>query len=325
MIYMNILMVAPLREEEYRKIESHFMGHEFIYRNTKNITQDMIDNCDIIVGNPGMRVCLDRPNIKAILLNSAGSDAYVKTGILHSQTKLANASGSYGKAIAEHTIGMILSLNKNFKTYIQNMDKHEWKFKKGGKELYHSKVVIVGLGDLGYELAKRLKAFDCHIIGIKRTMSPLPNYVDELYTTMHIKDILPQADYVILSLPQNKDTYHLFNKEKLLLMKKDAVLVNIGRGSAIDTNDLKAVLDQGHLYGVALDVVEEEPLTEDETLWNYDNVFITPHASGGFEWKSVRNYYTDLVIRNINHIMNNEVLENEVDFHTGYRKVIVYK
>lgn len=318
-------MVAPLRAEEIKKIEDYFTDHEFIYSHAKMVTQDMIDNCDIIVGNIASQVCLNRENIKAILLNSAGSDAYVKTGILHSQTKLANASGSYGKAIAEHTIGMILSLNKNFKRYIQNMDKHEWKFKKGGKELYHSTVVIVGLGDLGYELAKRLKAFDCHVIGVKKTMSSLPKYIDELYTIMHIKDILPKADYVILSLPQNKETIHLFDKEKLLLMKENAVLVNIGRGSAIDTKALKEVLNQEHLYGVGLDVVEEEPLGEDETLWDYNNVFITPHASGGFEWQSVRDYYTDLVIRNINHIINNETLENEVDFDTGYRKVVIYK
>ncbi|MEG0275621.1 MAG: D-2-hydroxyacid dehydrogenase [Coprobacillus sp.] len=322
---MKILMVAPLKQEESQKIADHFINHEFIYSQAKNVTQQMIDDCDIIVGNIGFHVCLNRKNIKAILLNSAGSDAYVKDGILHSHTRLANGSGSYGKAIAEHTIGMILSLNKNLKTYIHNMDNHQWKFEKGGKELYRSTVVIVGLGDLGYELAKRLKAFDCYIIGIKRTMGSLPKDVDELYTTMHIKEILPKADYVILTLPQSKETIHMFDKEKLLLMKKDAVLVNVGRGSAIDTKALKDVLDQGHLSFVALDVVEEEPLKQDDTLWDYDNVLITPHASGGFEWKSVRDYYTDLVIRNIDHVINDETLENEVDFRTGYRKVISYK
>ncbi|WRK53670.1 NAD(P)-dependent oxidoreductase [Coprobacillaceae bacterium CR2/5/TPMF4] len=80
---------------------------------------------------------------------------------------MANASGSYGKAISEHTIGMILALNKNFKTYFNNMNNHLWQEVKNGKELYHSTVIIVGLGDLGYEIAKRLKAFDCKVIGLK--------------------------------------------------------------------------------------------------------------------------------------------------------------
>ena len=89
----------------------------------------------------------------------------VKAGLLHPRTKLTNASGTYGKAIAEHTLGLILTLNKNIKTYIHHMDEHLWQSVSTGKELYQSTVAIIGLGDLGYELAKRLKAFDCHIIG----------------------------------------------------------------------------------------------------------------------------------------------------------------
>ena len=132
-------------------------------------------------------------------------------------------------------------------------------------------------------------------------------------------------DFVILSLPQSKETYHLFNTEKLLKMKKDAVLINVGRGSAIDTNDLIEILNQEHLYGVGLDVVEEEPLSNTSPLWKFENVLITPHSSGGFVWQSVRDYYTTLVIRNIEHLKNKETLENEVDFQTGYRKVVTYK
>ena len=107
--------------------------------------------------------------------------------------------------------------------------------------------------------------------------------------------------------------------------KKDAVLINVGRGSAICSEDLIEVLNQGHLYGVGLDVVEEEPLPSTSPLWTYERVLITPHSSGGFVWQSVRNYYTELVIRNIEHLKNHETLENEVDFQTGYRKVVTYK
>ena len=108
-------------------------------------------------------------------------------------------------------------------------------------------------------------------------------------------------------------------------MKKDAVLINVGRGSAICSEDLIEVLNQGHIYGVGLDVVEEEPLPSTSPLWTYERVLITPHSSGGFVWQSVRNYYTELVIRNIEHLKNHETLENEVDFQTGYRKVVTYK
>lgn len=321
---MNILIISRLNEAEIKQITDSFPDFNFVVSNSKETTQEMVDNCDILVGNPSSNINLNNPNLKAVLLNSAGSDYYIQDGILNKATKLANASGGYGKAIAEHTIGMMLALNKNFKTYINNMNNHLWQGIPGGKEIYQSTVAIVGLGDIGYEIAKRLKAFDCKIIGLKRTMAPTPKDVDELYTIDKLDEVLPQVDYVISCLPQSKQTINLFNQERMMKMKQDAMLVNIGRGSAINTADLKAVLKSGHLYGTALDVIDPEPFYSDDDIWDIDNLLITPHVSGGFEWDSVRKYFTALTIRNINHVINNEPLENEVDFTTGYRKVVKY-
>ena len=317
---MKVLMLAPLQEEDYQYIKSALPEVTWIYASRKTVTQDMIDHCDVIVGNPGTRFCLNQEHIQAILLHSAGSEAYVQEGILHPHTKLANASGTFGKAIAEHVIGMILCLNKNIHHYVQNKEQKLWKMESCGKELFHQTVLIVGLGDLGSELAKRLKAFDCHIIAIKRTFSKKPSYVDELYTADQLEQVLPKADFIVSTLPQTKETIHLFNKQKFMLMKKDALFVNVGRGSAIKTDDLIEVLKIGHLYGAALDVFEEEPLPQESELWDFDNVIITPHCSGGYQWESARLYYRELVVRNIKHLLHHERLENEVDFELGYRK-----
>lgn len=322
---MNVLMLAPLQKDNYAKIEKECPQFCFSYSTSQEVAQDMIDCCDVIVGNPGAHVDLNRKNILALLLNSAGSDYYVQDGILYPSTILTNASGIYGKAIAEHTIGAILSLNKNFQHYIRQQEQHLWNPLKTGKELYHSTVVIIGLGDIGYEIAKRLKSFHCRVIGVKRHMMPLPRYIDELYTIERLDDVLPLGDFVILALPQTKQTYHLMNHERLNKLKKDAVLVNVGRGSAIDTQALIEVLKQDHLYGVALDVFEEEPLPSYCELWNFDNVLLTPHCSGGYVWNSTRDYFTDLVIRNLHHLSSGETLENEVDFQSGYRKVVILK
>ena len=93
---------------------------------------------------------------------------------------------------------------------------------------------------------------------------------------------------MILSLPQSKETIHIFNRDKLLKMKKDAVLINVGRGSAISNKDLIEVLNQGHLYGVGLDVVEEEPLPATSPVGSSDRVLCTSQRSGGCVWESVR-------------------------------------
>ena len=322
---MKVLVLPKINEVNKNKLLNSFKDIDFIFDSQDSVTQELINEADIVVGNPRKNISLYNENLKALFLNSAGSDSYVKEGVLHPNTRLANASGSYGVAIAEHMIGMILAMNKNFKKFYHNMDEHKWENAKGGKEIYGSTVIIVGLGDLGYEIAKRLKVFNTHIIGVKRRVSDKPEYVDELYTTNYLDTLLPKADYVILTLPHSKETYHMFNKDRLMKMKKDAIIANAGRGSAIDTDDLIDVLNSDHLYGALLDVVEEEPLPASSPLWDIDNVFITPHASGGFKWYSVQNYYYDLVIRNINHLLNNEELENEVDFSTGYRRHVFYK
>ncbi|MCD7809959.1 MAG: D-2-hydroxyacid dehydrogenase [Erysipelotrichaceae bacterium] len=320
---MKVLNIAPIREEELKKIKKTCSMFEFINMRSQDVTQEIIDNVDIVVGNPNIN--LNLKHLKAILLCSAGSDQYIENDILDSHTILTNASGTYGKAIAEHIIGMMLTINKNFMGYMKNQNNHQWQMIQGGKEIYHSTVLIVGLGDLGYETAKRLKAFDCYIIGVKRRHCESLKYVDEIVTTDYINEVLPQADFVILTLPQNQSTYHLMNAERLRLMKKDSVLINVGRGSAIDTISLKKVLDEGYFYGVGLDVVEDEPLDENDTLWDYDRVFMTPHVSGGYEWESCREYFVELTIRNLQHLYHHEQLENIVDKDTGYRKNVILK
>ena len=322
---MKVLVLPNISSENKQKIVDAFPQLDIEFDTQKDVTQEKINSADIVVGNPHKGISLYNENLKALFLNSAGSDTYVKEGVLHPNTKLTNASGSYGKAIAEHTIGMILMINKNLKTFVLHMQQHKWQNVPQGKEIAGSTVAIVGLGDLGYELAKKIKVFGCHIIGVKRRVSEVPEYIDELYTTKDLDEVLKRADFVVLALPHSNETYHIMNKERLMMMKKDAVLVNIGRGSAVETEALISVLNEGHLYGVCLDVVEEEPLNENSPLWDMDRVMITPHCSGGFKWQSVQNYYTDLVISNLNHFLNDEPLENEVDFVTGYRKVIKYK
>ena len=319
---MKIVINTALKDDEKQKIFDAFPDFEFI---EGPFTQDKIDNADVIVGNPPLSMNLNQENLKAILLNSAGSDQYCKEGILNSNTVLCNASGSYGKCIAEYTIAMMISCGKQFKHFINLMNENTWGERIGGKEIFHSRILIVGLGDIGYECAKRLKAFDCTVVGIKRRMMDLPPYIDELYTNEQLDEQLEKADYVILSLPNSKATYHMINEERLLKMKKDAIIINVGRGSAIDNDALAKVIQNGHLFAAGLDVQEIEPLPKEHPLWNIENVILTPHISGTFFWKSVRDFYVDLVIKNIQHIIKQEPLENTVDLKSGYRKQTVYQ
>ena len=320
---MNMLLIAEIDDKHKQKILDNYTEDTFAIADKKTITQSMIDEADVIIGNPSLKWNFNQPHLKALLLNSAGNDLFIKEGILNEKTRLTNASGSYGHAISEHILGMLIALNKNFRLYDHQQDQHVWMPDFGGKELYHSTVMIVGLGNIGYELAKRLKGFDCHVIGIKKHQSVKIAYVDVVDTIDHMKEYLPESDYVILCLPETKETIHLFNDDMFALMKQGSVICNVGRGTAIENSALLRALHQGKLYGAALDVVEGEPLSKDSPLWSEPGLMITPHCSGGYHWDSVQDYYTDLVIRNIAHLKKNESLENEVDFSLGYRKNVV--
>ncbi len=317
---MKVLFLTQLSDDRRQYIASKFPQLDFIFSSREGVTQDEVNDCDVLVGNPRNNVKLNSAKMKAMFLNSAGSDRYIGPGVLNENTKLANATGAHSRAMAEHTIGMILAMNKNFQKYFANMQEHGWHNYGGGKEIINSTVMIVGLGDIGYNLARRLKAFDCKIVGVKRSISPVPDYIDELYTVDQLDEVLPQADYVISCLPHTPATIHIFNYERMSLMKDDATLVNIGRGSAVASEDLKKVLDEGKFHSVCLDVTEPEPLDPESSLWDYERVFITPHVSGNYYWMSAQDYFTDLVIKNLTNFIEEKPFINEVDFKTGYAK-----
>lgn len=321
---MQIIVLTKLREDSLQQIKDAF-PEDTITALKRPMTQADVDQADVIIGNPPLSLDLNAAHIKAIMLNSAGNDGYTEDGVLHPDTHLTNASGSYGIAIAEHTIACILSFNKQILDHARQQQAHQWHMLTDGRELYDSNVLILGLGDIGYQLAKRLKAFGCHITGIKRRLTGSINYVDELATMDDLHKHLKEADYVINALPGTQSTYHVLDKEALLTMKKDAVVVNVGRGTAIDTEALIDVLNQGHLAAALLDVVEGEPLPSDSPLFDTPRVLITSHSAGGYHWHSVQQAIVDLMIRNINHIKNDEPLDNEVDKIAGYRKVVTYR
>lgn len=319
---MKILINNHLTKQEKQKIFDTFPDDKFI---DGPFTQENIDTADVIIGNPPLHFQLNQPQLQVLLLNSAGSDAYCKKGILHPDTVLCNASGSYGKCLAEYTVGMMIAVAKQFGYFASLQQQQKWGSRIGGKEIWHSRVLIVGFGDIGYECAKRLRAFDCTLVGIKRRPALKPAILNELYTLDALDEQLKTADFVILALPQSDSTYHLINKERLMLMKKDAVLINVGRGSAVDTNDLVAVLQAGHFFGVALDVTEEEPLPASHPLWQINRVLLTPHIAGSFTWPSVREFFIDLIITNISCLHDHKPLINTVDRTSGYRKKTVYQ
>jgi len=308
-------------EEHKLAIMKTAPGGNFIFSSAMDIDEETIAEAHIIIGNPPIEMIKHARNLKWLQLNSAGADMYVKDGVLKEGVLLTNATGAYGLAISEHMIGVLLEIFKKLHYYRDNQNNSLWKDEGEVKSIYGSTVLIVGLGDIGGEFGKRIKALGGYTIGIRRSNTNKPEYLDELYLMDKLDEVLPKADVVALSLPATKDTYKLFSAEKLSKMKDGAVLINVGRGTCIDTEALCNSLESGKLLGAALDVTDPEPLPKEHRLWTIKNAIITPHISGDYHLKETHNRIVRIAVENLRAYLKGEDLKNIVDFSTGYRKL----
>ena len=319
----TIIINFPLNVTPYRTmLQMCAPEAEFIYSNDmQDLPAGRAAEADAIIGDlPTQIDLLQMKNLKWFQLLSAGADQYTKSDVLPEQTVLTCASGAYGKAIGEYMICAVLSLMLDFPRYRDNQRNHLWE--KGGqiRHIAGTTALIVGLGDIGSEFAARYKALGGYVIGIKRTASvQKPDCADELYTVEELDKHIPRADVVALSLPSTKETVHLLGAERIGLMKRGAILVNVGRGTAVDTDALSDALYAGKIGGAALDVTDPEPLPPDHPLWDAPNTIITPHVSGGWEIPENTERVLDIVYDNLRRFASGRQLRNIVDLKTGYR------
>lgn len=315
----NIVVLMPMEHEQKIQLMNAMPGGNFIFSSVKEINAATIADAHIIIGNPTIEMAKEARNLKWLQLNSAGADSFVKEGVLKEGVILTNATGAYGLAISEHMIGVLLQIFKKLHLYRDNQNNSLWKSEGEVKSIYGSTALIIGLGDIGGEFAKRIKALGGYVIGVRRSDTNKPEYLDELYLMDKIDELLPRADVVALSLPNTKDTYKMFSAEKFSKMKDGAVLLNVGRGTCIDTEALCDVLESGKLMGAALDVTDPEPLPREHRLWQIKNAVITPHISGNYNLKETHNRIVRIAIENLKAFADHKEMRNLVDFSTGYK------
>lgn len=254
---------------------------------TQNLKEEQIlecmQNANIIIGEPDLALIHQNQKLEWVQMTWAGTDKYTVKNSEYGFPKrvlLTNMSGAFGVIMSEYAIGAILALYRHFPTYWNQQKAGLWKDAGAEESLYGKTVLLLGTGDIGSNLAKRLKAFGTTNIGVRRDVSQRSEGFDEMHGFEQLDELLAKADIVACSLPNKPLTRNLFTKERLLTMKKNAVLLNMGRGSLIDTAALVEVLETGHLKGVVLDVTNPEPLPQEHPLWKYERVMITPHIAG---------------------------------------------
>nr|WP_283243674.1 D-2-hydroxyacid dehydrogenase [Feifania hominis] len=275
-----------------------------------------------VIGNIDPKFLPDMAALEWLQLNSAGADAYLKPGVLPAGTVLTNATGAYGLAIGEYLVGMLLALYKKLPLYRDQQFEGRWENRGQVRSIFGARVLIVGLGDIGSEFARRLRPFGATLIGVRRHEGPCPAYVDEIHTVGELDRLLPQADVVALCLPGTAETRGLLDRRRLSLLRRDAVLLNVGRGNAVDLDALCELLERGELWGAGLDVTDPEPLPAGHPIWRQERALITPHVSGGYQLPETFERIVRIAAENLRRFCNGEELLNQVDFSTGYRRKI---
>lgn len=310
---MKAVCVTPITEEKRKLFEKD--GLEIIFTSKKEVTAEMLQDAEIILGNVSPDLINSSDTVRWVQLDSAGADSYK---ILKDEITLTNCSGAYGEAISEHMLGCVLAVEKNLYAYHDRQKERSWDNLGSVPVMRNLKILCVGMGDIGSAFALKMHMLGCRVYGVRRTVHDVPDYIEAMYTMDNMDKILSECDVVALSLPQTPETIGMFDYARLSRMKKNAMIINVGRGSAINSVDLVRIMKEGHLKAACLDVTEHEPLPKNNPLWTCPNVYITPHISGRFNAEVTYDKVVDIFTTNLDHYLNSQPLEHIVDKTIGY-------
>jgi D-2-hydroxyacid dehydrogenase (NADP+) len=260
--------------------------------------------------------------LKWIHSTAAGVSQLMYSELRNSGVLLTNPSGIFSPPMAEHTMGLMIALARNFPDSVRYQDRAQWGQEQVSSqpqplsELNGQLLLIIGYGSIGRELARRARAFDMRVWGVTRSGKGDAGQVEKILPIAELDSALPQADYIVLAAPDTMETQHLIGPAQIARMKRGARLINVGRGSLLDESALVSALETGALSGAALDVTATEPLPADSPLWKAPNLFITPHTSGVSDrlWQKE----TDLLMDLLERWFDNREMFNVVDFNRGY-------
>lgn len=255
---------------------------------------------------------------------AAGVGAALFPEMVASDVILTNAAGIYGKPIAQHVLGGVLYFLRSFDIAVALQETGKWDKQpfvgdeSRVRELADCQVLVIGAGGLGSAIAEAMAHFGARCIGVRRHPDrPLPAGFERVVGVDAIDDELPGADVVVLATPATLETRSLLNAERIARLGRDAIVVNVGRGSLVDEAALTRALASGALRGAVLDVFSEEPLPASSALWGLRNVLITPHVSGvSPHWYWDRQL--DLFLDNWSRYAVGKQLRNVVDKNAGY-------
>lgn len=312
---MNKLLILSADAADYTALidAAELPRLEIVAASDAGQAMAQVADCNIVLGKPAMiaEVLDHARRLKWVQSTWAGVEPLCAVG-LRQDYALTGVKGVFGPQMTEFVIAYLFGLERRVFTLRDNQLQRHWQ----PLPYRHSRditVGFIGLGSIGRHIAGNLRQLGLRVTGLSRSGAACDE-VCEVYSHERIAEFLREPDYLVMSLPETPETKGLINTDTLGMMKPSAVLINVGRGSAIVEDDLVDALEQGHIGGAVLDVFEQEPLDKESPLWALPNVFVTAHQAA----LSFPGDISAIFVENYRRFMNGEPLLHAVDFALGY-------
>jgi len=285
------------------------------FKEAEHPPDDVLARTDVVVAwrlPPGIMSRM--PRLKWIQCQSAGVDDWLARPDLDPKVTLTGARGIHRIQMPDTIIGALYSITKPFEEMRQFQARREWgavapKFVAGRT------LSIVGLGEIGCNLAKKAAALEMRVVGVKRTPAPVPG-VDRVVGLDQMDEVLAEADYVVVLLPVTPATIDLFDARRFKAMKPSAWFLNFARGQLVVDDDLIGAVDSKTIAGAVLDVFRKEPLPAEHPFWSTENIIIYPHIGGRHPRRS--DFVVGLFKDNLDCFFSGRPLRSEIDRDRGY-------
>ena len=312
-----ILVVHWLPDGELARWTKEFADCEFIDARDTQIAAREIPGATIAYGLPDLNLLPQATALRWIQLASAGVPAPLCPAAAQQNIRVTNLAGLYGPTIAGHALGLMLILSRNLHVAQRNQLDKKWDRTVAStmRDLHGKTIAVVGLGNIGQNIARLCKALGMRVVGCRRTPRPTP-FTDRVYAAAEMRTMLAEAEYVTVAAPLTRETDGMLGPAEFQAMRPGAIYVNVSRGPVAQEAVLVDALKSGHLAGAGLDVFAVEPLPAEHPLWTLPNVVISPHYSG----ETVNNSAlpAQRFARNLRNWLAGRDLEGPVDLALGY-------
>ncbi len=258
-------------------------------------------------------------SLKWYCCSYAGVDPYCKDPSLFANPDcLLTNSSCYGVTIAEHVVMVLLMLLRRMPEYEEVVRNRGWSNQLPIRSIRDNDFTILGTGDIGVNVAGRLRGMGAaRITGLSRSGRAQEGF-DRVLPISQLDEVLPQTKNLIMALPGTAETVHILNRARIALLPREACVVNVGRGTAVEQEALAEALNAGALGGAALDVMDPEPLPPDHPLWTARNIILTPHVSGNMTLGYTCDRNVEMFCADLKNYAAGQPLNGLIDRSKGY-------